>query len=378
MLPTGFRTFHFVSFLTFFFFSFLFLLFRFFSHYFVFVFLRFVFLRFFLLLFSLFSFRFFSFRFFSFLFVFFRFSVYRYPNFVRYLHDKHISFWDTIIILYTCVDHDPRSIPFYFVVILSNSVFKLFIALRYNSLPSWYTMMMLNIDHDPRTISIDFRIKKRWSISDFKFCSTVVTRYIISFSTHTQLIFHTWWPWTKVHLYWFWGQKVKVKFRHGVDHDQRFYLLILRSKFKVKLGLQTLYGFYITLFPFAKKRWCLTQVTVIRRGHLLDLGSNGQRSNSDLKLFTVPIRSLHFCWTYSASWYVGYFGHFCVQFGMYFTRCVERRNISFDYGSKSSQICWTWPEVKRSKVKAKFGKFEFVATRGIFMALVSLLKVNIK
>ena len=81
MLPTGYRTFHFVSFLYDFFFSFLFLLFRFFSHYFVFVFLRFVFFfRFFLLLFSLFSFRFFSFRFFSFLFVFFRFSVYRYPR----------------------------------------------------------------------------------------------------------------------------------------------------------------------------------------------------------------------------------------------------------------------------------------------------------
>ena len=80
MLPTGFRTFHFVSFLYVFFFSFLFLLFRFFSHYFVFVFLRFVFFRFFSLLFSLFSFRFFSFRFFSFLFVFFRFSVYRYPR----------------------------------------------------------------------------------------------------------------------------------------------------------------------------------------------------------------------------------------------------------------------------------------------------------
>ena len=59
MLPTGFRTFYFVSFLYVFLFSFLFLLFRFFSHYFVFVFLRFVF--------------FVSFRYFSpcFLFVFF-------------------------------------------------------------------------------------------------------------------------------------------------------------------------------------------------------------------------------------------------------------------------------------------------------------------
>ena len=70
MLPTGFRTFHFVSFLYFFFFSFLFLLFRFFSHYFVFVFFAFRFFRFFSLLFSMFSFRFLflsvSFRFFSF------------------------------------------------------------------------------------------------------------------------------------------------------------------------------------------------------------------------------------------------------------------------------------------------------------------------
>ena len=70
MLPTGFRTFHFVSFLYVLLFSFLFLLFRFFSHYFVFVFLRFIFFCFFSLLFSLFSFRFF---FFPFLFVSFRF-----------------------------------------------------------------------------------------------------------------------------------------------------------------------------------------------------------------------------------------------------------------------------------------------------------------
>ena len=86
MLPTGFRTFHFVSFLYVFFFSFLFLLFRFFSQYFVFVFLRFVFFRFFSLLFSIFSFRFFPFRFFSLLFVFFRFSVYRFPNLKELMH----------------------------------------------------------------------------------------------------------------------------------------------------------------------------------------------------------------------------------------------------------------------------------------------------
>ena len=72
MLPTGFRTFHFVSFLYVFFFSFLFLFFlRFFSHYFVCVFLRFVF---FFVSFRFFSpcflFVFFSFRFFSFLFIF--------------------------------------------------------------------------------------------------------------------------------------------------------------------------------------------------------------------------------------------------------------------------------------------------------------------
>ena len=70
MLPTGFRTFHFVSFLYVFFFSFLFLLFRFFSHYFVFVFFAF---RFFSFLFVAFLLVFFSFFFFPFLFVSFRF-----------------------------------------------------------------------------------------------------------------------------------------------------------------------------------------------------------------------------------------------------------------------------------------------------------------
>ena len=73
MLPTGFRTFHFVSFLYVFFFSFLFLLFRFFSRYFVFVFLRFVFFSFLFVAFLLVFFSFFflsvSFRFFSFFFV---------------------------------------------------------------------------------------------------------------------------------------------------------------------------------------------------------------------------------------------------------------------------------------------------------------------
>ena len=70
VLPTGFRTLHFVSFLYVFFFSFLFLLFRFFSHYFVFVFFAF---RFFAFLFVTFLLVFFSFFFFPFLFVSFRF-----------------------------------------------------------------------------------------------------------------------------------------------------------------------------------------------------------------------------------------------------------------------------------------------------------------
>ena len=78
--PTGFRTFHFVSFLYGFFFSFRFLLFRFFSHCFLFVFLHFVFFAF---LFVTFLTVFFRFFFCSFLFVFsvfLHFSVYRYPT----------------------------------------------------------------------------------------------------------------------------------------------------------------------------------------------------------------------------------------------------------------------------------------------------------
>ena len=88
MLPTGFRTFHFVSFLYVFFFSFLFFFFCFFSFLTILFsfFYAFRFFRFFSLLFSVFSFCFFfSFRFFSFLFVFFRFSVYRCPKFTDFL-----------------------------------------------------------------------------------------------------------------------------------------------------------------------------------------------------------------------------------------------------------------------------------------------------
>ena len=90
--PTGFRTFHFVSFLYGFFFSFRFLLFRFFSHCFLFVFF-FCISFFFCVSFRYFShcclfgfFLFVSFRFFFF-FRFLRFSVYRYPIFC----DKKVS-----------------------------------------------------------------------------------------------------------------------------------------------------------------------------------------------------------------------------------------------------------------------------------------------
>ena len=75
VLPTGFLTFHFISFLYIFFFSILFPFFRFFSHYFVFVsfafvrffFFSFLFVTFVTVFFSFFSFRFFNFRFFHFL-----------------------------------------------------------------------------------------------------------------------------------------------------------------------------------------------------------------------------------------------------------------------------------------------------------------------
>ena len=73
MLPTGFRTFHFVSFLYVFFLFFSFSFVSFLFSLFCFRFFAFRFFRFFSLLFSLFSFRFFSFRFFLFLFVFFPF-----------------------------------------------------------------------------------------------------------------------------------------------------------------------------------------------------------------------------------------------------------------------------------------------------------------
>ena len=84
MSHTGFRTFHFVSFLYGFFFSFRFLLFRFFSHCFLFVFFfAFLFVTFLTILLSFF-FLFVSFWFFFFRFFFLRFSVYRYPLLVKF------------------------------------------------------------------------------------------------------------------------------------------------------------------------------------------------------------------------------------------------------------------------------------------------------
>ena len=86
MLPTGFRTFHFVSFL--YFFSFLFFSFCFVSFLTIlFSFFAFRFFRFFSIFFSLFSFRFFFFPFLFVSFRFFRFSVCRYPKYLTWLDD---------------------------------------------------------------------------------------------------------------------------------------------------------------------------------------------------------------------------------------------------------------------------------------------------
>ena len=127
MLPTGFRTFHFVSILYvfFLFFSFSFVSFLFSLFCFRFFCVSFFF-RFFSLLFSLFSFRFFSFRFFSFLFVFFRFSVYRYPKkcfslgFFEYHCLCHTLYWWAI----SSKAHGRYYLPGYFVKLPTVSMFS--------------------------------------------------------------------------------------------------------------------------------------------------------------------------------------------------------------------------------------------------------------
>ena len=84
-----------------------------------------------------------------------------------FLRNNSFSFWLTIKILHTYVDHDPRYFTHMLtmtqggpLVILWTSNFLPF--LHDNSILFWLTMMVLHtcVDHDPRRTSIEFGVKR--------------------------------------------------------------------------------------------------------------------------------------------------------------------------------------------------------------------------
>ena len=138
-------------------------------------------------------------------------------------------------------------------------------------------MIMLHtcVEHDPRRTSIDFGVKRlkdkvKYGLQAL-YCFCTITPFPLAYNDDTS---HMCWTWPEEDLYWFWGQKVK-----GWG----------------QFGLQTFYHFCsITLFLVAYIDYTSHRLTMTWGGPLLILGWKGQRSRSnlDFKLFTVSARQL--------------------------------------------------------------------------------------
>ena len=84
-----------------------------------------------------------------------------------FLHDNTFSFWPTMMILHTCVDHDPRRTSLDFEVKRSRSNrTSNFLSFPHDtSISFWHALMipptyhMSYVDHDPKRTFIDFGIK---------------------------------------------------------------------------------------------------------------------------------------------------------------------------------------------------------------------------
>ena len=129
-------------------------------------------------------------------------------------HDNSITFWHTMMILKTWVYHNPRRTSIDFGVNRSKVKVKFGLKTLYRfrtitpgTITFSNTMMILHtwVDNDPRRTSIDFWVNRSRSHSDYKLC-TVSTRklhYLLTYNNDTS---HMSWSWPKLDLYRFWRQ----------------------------------------------------------------------------------------------------------------------------------------------------------------------------
>ena len=80
-------------------------------------------------------------------------------NFLPFPHNNSISFWHTMMILHTCIDHSPRRASTDFGVQRSRSYFD-FELFAVSAWKLYFFLAYTCIDHDPRRTSIDFGVKR--------------------------------------------------------------------------------------------------------------------------------------------------------------------------------------------------------------------------
>ena len=136
---------------------------------------------------------------------------------------KVVSFWPTMMILHTCVDHDPTRTSDAFGV--NRSKVKVIFGLQ-----TFY--------HFHKTI--------------------IKLHFLLAYREDTS---HTYWPWSKEDLYWFWGQYAK-----GQGHIWTLNFLPFLHNNSISVGIQI-------------EWWYFTPVlTMTQEEPVLLLGSKGQRS----------------------------------------------------------------------------------------------------
>ena len=79
--------------------------------------------------------------------------------FLPFPHENSISFWYTMMVLHTCIDHEPRRTSIDFGVKMS----RYYLDFELFTVSAWklhFFLVYTYIDHDPRRTSIDFGVKR--------------------------------------------------------------------------------------------------------------------------------------------------------------------------------------------------------------------------
>ena len=133
-----------------------------------------------------------------------------------FLRDNSTFFWRTMMILFTCIVHDPRRTSIDFGVQRS-TIFGLRTFYRFRMVTPfpfgihwWYmyfTHELTMTRGGPLLIFVSKDQRSR-SYLDFELftISAQLLYFLLAYNDDTS---HTYWPWPKKYLIWFWGQRLR-------------------------------------------------------------------------------------------------------------------------------------------------------------------------